>query len=166
MGRILGIIPLNCIRLRNRPWEGQNFGESMGELCKEMGDGTADPDCIAMRGLRLPFYVIVYHITELVSPNQMNPSIPLEHCISEECSLRSDPMITLLKGLEQASVSSKLGRCPQVWLCIGFNWLDTINGGIAEICDKNVQQAAVDLMTYQSFNLFIFSVAVDFAWPW
>ena len=62
--------------------------------------------------------------------------------------------------------SSKLCRCPQVWLCIGFNWLDTINSGVAEICDKNVQQAAVDLMTYQSFNLFIFSVAVDFAWPW
>jgi hypothetical protein len=38
----------------------------MGELCREMGDGTEDPDPFCMAGMRLPFYVVVYHLCEIV----------------------------------------------------------------------------------------------------
>ena len=38
----------------------------MGELCREMGDGTEDPDPFCMAGMRLPFYVVVYHLGEIV----------------------------------------------------------------------------------------------------
>ena len=38
--------------------------QAMGELCREMSDGTSDPDPKCMAGLRLPCYVLLYHLSE------------------------------------------------------------------------------------------------------
>jgi len=112
-GRLFGITTLNAIRIHSRPWEDQNFGEAMGELCTEMTDGTHDPDPGFMRGYRLPFYVCVYHFCEVVN------------------------------------------------MFIGWGFYDHI-----VICDKTIEENALDLLVYQLFNLFFMSPYVDFYWPW
>ncbi len=57
---------LNAVRMRNRIWEDQNFGEAMGELHKEMIKGNDDLDLPCFRGMRLSYLVILHDFGELV----------------------------------------------------------------------------------------------------
>ena len=62
--RLFGLCPCQAIRIRNRRWENQNFGEAMGELWRDMTDGTHDLDPSCIKGPRLNLIVIVYHFLE------------------------------------------------------------------------------------------------------
>ena len=64
MVRIFVICPMNCIRMYHRRWENQNFGEAMGELFREMTDGTVDMDPVCTKGIRLNLIVVFFHFCE------------------------------------------------------------------------------------------------------
>ena len=51
--RLFLLCPCGCLRIKHRSWENQNFGEAMGELYRDMTDGTHDPDPVCIRSLRL-----------------------------------------------------------------------------------------------------------------
>mmetsp|Transcript_45341 Transcript_45341/g.58114 ORF Transcript_45341/g.58114 Transcript_45341/m.58114 type:complete len:437 (+) Transcript_45341:165-1475(+) len=63
-GRIFGFGLLGAIRIRNRGWDGQNFGEAMGELINPLTDGADELDPCVISGGRLFVIRFLYHFTE------------------------------------------------------------------------------------------------------